>query len=567
MNFFNQIYCKKGGNFELQLKKIQYVVRDTYEGEKFQMYYFFEIIVNKRNGKQQTFYAQIEAHKVKNPTWVSEKTNGLTTLCNTKELKNWFENMVQNCIEQDCVPEIIYPKCVWRKTNWGKVYVYSGGAIGAENCNIRAKEGYELMVDINAKGSREIFHRAWEMTEICKSNHASLLIYIFFHIALMTTLFEESGYPVNFLMGVIGATGSRKTSLCTTIAKLFNRKSLTVDAEFTSTTCGIEENLSKYGDALVLIDDYVAGETLQEQNEAKKKLQALVRYCGNRIPKRRMNYNIADEKKPFYPMKGCCLMTGEYITGITSTIGRIFLVNIEKMDVDNFKLSYYQNYYQILSTHTYDFLEWVSQRYDSIVNYIREVLPQYRNEKIFNYPRYAEMYATFCVTLDIILEYAYEKMFISEVEKNAMLIKSKQITISELKENEKNLFGQDIGTVLISSIWESINSGKLKMQLLSNCNCRDLNSGFQDEKYIYIQTKELGRLFKDYVNKYGLNVRIDNYSSIAKYLEAKDVLDIKINADGVKERVRKLPIQRGNHQRYLWIEKTRLERQYMNLNE
>ena len=80
MNFFNQIYCKKGGNFELQLKKIQYVVRDTYEGEKFQMYYFFEIIVNKRNGKQQTFYAQIEAHKVKNPTWVSEKTNGLTTL-------------------------------------------------------------------------------------------------------------------------------------------------------------------------------------------------------------------------------------------------------------------------------------------------------------------------------------------------------------------------------------------------------------------------------------------------------------------------------------------------------
>ena len=177
------------------------------------------------------------------------------------------------------------------------------------------------------------------------------------------------------------------------------------------------------------------------------------------------------------------------------------------------------------------------------------------------------MYATFCVTLDIILEYAYEKLFISESEKNAMLIKSKQITISELKENEKNLFGQDIGAVLISSIWEAVNSGKLKIQLLLNCNCRDLNTSFQDEKYIYIQTKEVGRIFKDYVNKYGLNVRIDNYSSIAKYLEAKDVLDIKINADGAKERVRKLPIQRGNHQRYLWIEKTRLENAFLKINE
>ena len=126
-----------------------------------------------------------------------------------------------------------------------------------------------------------------------------------------------------------------------------------------------------------------------------------------------MGYNISEEKKPFYPISGCCILTGEYITGITSSIGRVFTINIGRDDVNNKKLLYFQNNREILPTYAYDFLEWIAYRYEDIKQIICNILPFYRKNIKFKHSRYCEMYATFITTLEIMLMYACEKYHIS----------------------------------------------------------------------------------------------------------------------------------------------------------
>lgn len=564
MSGLSMIDSKRGGNFQLVLKRIEYEIKDTREGEKYEIFYIFEIRVKKIDNDIKIFSTKVKAKNVKNPNWVINATNGMATLCNTKELKSWFESMIQINIESNYVKvDYVYPTCGWRKLNGKHFYTYSKGAIGAENFGIIAKRGYDLLIDANRIGTKEIFEEAWNMRKICKKNRVSSLIFTYFHIGLLTKLFEEAGYPVNFLMGVIGETGSRKTSICTTMTKVFNRHMLSADIEFTATEGGIEEQLSKYNDAIVLIDDFVAGQTRQEQREANKKLHQLIRFYGNRISKGRMGYNISEEKKPFYPISGCCILTGEYITGITSSIGRVFTVNIGRDDVNNKKLLYFQNNREILPTYAYDFLEWIAYRYEDIKQIICNILPFYRKNIKFKHSRYCEMYATFITTLEIMLMYACEKYHISVLEKNNIGNEIEQIIIAELRDNERMIMQHDIGAVLIASLMEAINNVKLKIKMIKNSDCYDLAAIYQDEYNIYIQSKEVGRIFKEYVNKYNFDINLTGCSSIASHLEAKDVLEIKINSDGSKERARKLPIQKGNAKRYLWINKQKLLQAYV----
>lgn len=208
---------------------------------------------------------------------------------------------------------------------------------------------------------------------------------------------------------MIGITGSRKTSMCTAMAQLFNRERLKVDAEFTSTACGIEQTLSKYGDAIVINDDFIVGETATEQVQTARKLQTLVRLCGNRGSKERMSFYLQDNKKTFFPIKGCCLLTGEQITGITSSISRMFITNIERDDVQNDLLAFYQENKWILPTYAYDFLQWCCYNYDKILEFIKSNYDKIRKLVKLKHPRYAEMYATFCIVVEVFWWYACER--------------------------------------------------------------------------------------------------------------------------------------------------------------
>ena len=406
----------QGFNFVMELKKMISYIFDSSEGEIREVYYGIEINVYKANGKTKSFYTEIESDKVKDYGWMKKATHSLAMLPRTKDDREILDNMIQECIESEYAKsEWIYNRAGWRNiVGKGWRYVFQDGIVGEQGSSVHTGATfYTMEVRKDKLRSPEVFHKVMESGNVCQNGRTSRNLLLFMHTGLLTTLFQLAGHEIDFSFMIVGPTNCRKTSLVTAIAKVFDRDRLKADAEFaTATSAGIEQTLGLYKDATVIIDDYKAGANLTQQREMNRKLDELIRFYGDRVEKKRMLAFMHNSEKIFFPIGGNCVITGEFAPeAIESSMTRLFLTEVNKNDVDNKKLGRYQGERWLIPTHAYDFLQWVTGRFDICVQYIADRYSGYRDAKNYVVGRFNNMYATFMVTADLVSSYALERGF------------------------------------------------------------------------------------------------------------------------------------------------------------
>lgn len=555
-------------NFTIRLLKTVVNIQDTADGETKKFSYHILITVQKRNGDKIKYETVVDSNEVKKFIWVQRATHGLAQEPQDKQMRAAYASMVQNCIETEGVPrEIIYPSSGWRNLdgqNYG--YVVTEGIIGRNIPMVHADKGFNLAVPtIAVWEEKSIFDCAFNMTAICSNRRVSTLLFLYYHMGLMNKMFQLAGYPICFVTGVIGATNSRKTSMVTTMLKLFNRKeNLNADAEFTSTSCGIESILGKYGDSAVIIDDFRPGETRNEQRALNQKLTDLVRLFGNRVEKKRMTC-FSKNKQAYFPIRGVCVITGELVAGCTSTLLRMFMLEINRDDVDNVQLGFYQKNTDLLPKHTVSFVTWLTDYFESCIQYIESRYPHCRSSIKVNYGRYADMYAAYMVTAELFSEYAYRKGFWDKDQKESFLVFVNEILRNELYSMDFNIKSSDGGSLIIKAIFEMLKYPAY-MPLELNDKNRVLKADFyEDADCFYIKPDFLKLLVSEYCKKYCIEFVFTSANTIIRLLEDKNVLKIHIDDKGNKHRSRKLSNQQGNARTYLYLKKEQLQKVYDNI--
>ena len=482
-----------------------------------------------------------------------------------------FQSMVQKCIEEEEVPnEIIYPNAGWRDVpGIGWRYIFGEGAIGERSGLIHTlQKQYRIALDRDRLGTQEIFQNAMGMMDICKTRAASTGLFLFVHTTMLATLFERSGHRISFLFGISGVTNSRKTSMVLAIAKIFGREDpsgLKADAQFAiATRGGIETTLGLYKDAPVIIDDFKPGSNRQEQKEMDRKLDELARFYGDGIAKKRMTDFLPEKEKKYFPIYGGCVLTMEIVTGVLSSITRMFIMEIDVKEVDNEKLKFYQDNLKILPTHLYDFVLWVTGRFEEIIIYISDKFKEFREEHRFQVARYAEMYSTFKITALLLSEYARERGFWGREEQERFIIDIEGLIVQELFLMGSRLKNHDKGTLVLKVIEDMVRNERLPIYSLNPENSANGEYCYEDTNFFYIQTKILMQAAQSFCVKFNERDQIVNENELIGLLEKLEILDIK-ESNGKRERSRKLPAPKGNAKRYLYIKKSKLGEHLDNL--
>lgn len=553
----------EGFNFQLELKKMISRIFDSSEGEICDSYYGIEITVYKANGKAKSFYTEIESDKVKDYSWLKRATHSLALIPRSKDDREMLDNMIQECIEsEEAKPEWIYNRAGWRNiTGRGWRYIFHDGIVGEQETQIHTGGGfYSLLVRNDKIGDQGVFHAALEVADICKNGRTSMNLLLFMHMGLLTTLFQLAGYEIDFSFMIVGPTNCRKTSLVTAIAKIFDRDRLKADAEFaTATSAGIEQTLGLYKDATVIIDDYKAGANLTQQREMNRKLDELIRFYGDRVEKKRMLAFMHNSEKIYFPIGGNCVITGEFAPeAIESSMTRLFLTEVNKDDVDNKRLRRYQEERWIIPTHIYDFLQWVTEKFEACVQYIAENYSGYREQKHYIVGRFNNMYATFMITADLVGMYALERGFWNREDQSGFLQVVQTGLEIELEIMEERFRQRDKATQVLRVFKEALESNQITPVQLNRDSCGRGEELYGDDKYYYVTTKYLRSIVKQYGSAYSDVQRVINNDDLIAVLDRKEALDV-IEKDGKRMRSRKLPIQRGNTKRYLYLKKESLE--------
>lgn len=549
-------------NFALQLLRRIISVQDTSEGEKFSISYRVEVTVYLKRGSVRKFEATIPSEKIKNPEWLKKATRSLATIPNDKDKKEEFWDIVQDCIETENVPrEIIYPAAGWRCVpDIGWRYVFHDGIIGEQNPFVHTSgTKYTLELRDDRIGIADTFYNAVDMMRICNDGRASTSLFLITHAAVLTKLFKIANYPISFIYILEAPTNSRKTSLSLAVSQVFDRDKLIADAEFaTATNCGIEKTLSLYPDAPVHIDDFKPGVSRSDQKTLEKKLDEVARFGGNGVPKMRMTDFMADGDSKYFPIGGVTIITAELVSAVSSSESRMFITEFGKDTVINERLKFYQDHRWILTCHLYDFLTWVTANFEETVDFIRNRFPELRGEFNFEFGRYAEMYATFLVTAEMIVRYAYVRRFWDQETGKEFIEDIQRIIVSDLRLMEQKIRLRDKGQLIVDALLYAIDNHTLQPVELTKETCSQRLPVYENSKFYFIQTRELRRVVSEYINLYRENREVVNDDELCSELEKKGVIDISIKKDGTRERARKLPIQRGNTLRYLFIKKSAL---------
>lgn len=253
------------------------------------------------------------------------------------------------------------------------------------------------------------------------------------------------------------------------------------------------------------------------------------------------------------------MITGEFAPeAIESSMTRIFLTEVNKNEVDNAKLRRYQEERWIIPTHASDFLDWVTGRFENCVKYIAENYSGYRDQKHYVVGRFNNMYAAFMITADLVAMYALERNFWNREDQREFLRVVQTGLEIELDIMEERFRQRDKATQVLRVFKEALDSNQITPVQLNRDSCGRGEELYEDSRCYYVTTKFLRMLVKQFGSAYSDTQRIINNEDLIAVLDRKEALEV-IEKDGKRIRSRKLPIQRGNTKRYLYLKKASLE--------
>lgn len=537
-------------NFHLQLIEKIEKIYELPDGEESRIFYRFQIIIGTK-----TFEKTVSADDVSSFKWVKSGSQGIAFIRRGAKTMA-FDEYVSNVIAgSNPSVRIVYAVNGWKKINGIPAYVYSGGTIGNIWQNVSGNAKYEFEFSAEKVGTEEVFRQSIGMLDICQDKRITLPLYLFAHMGVLTTLFNEAGFPIKFVVSVIGKTNSRKTSLALCMTKTLNRKEITKPAaNFNATEAGIEKVIGLHPDAVLVIDDFMPASNKAKQNLLDTKLEKALRIYGDREGIERMTDFSKNPGAGYYPVRGIGVITGEHIRGVQSSLLRTLILQIDQKSVNNMQLTFYQKNYKILNTNLCDFIYFAAKNYAKMICFIGQRVEIYREENLFQLPRYNEMYAQLMTETEIILQYALERKFISQDGYQKIYAEWREILRQVIQQNAAELNRKDYPTLLREVCVSLAENGTSP---LPKAEMKDYGDQvFEDSQIVYVRLDTFLQRLKALTQLWGIDLPGLSKKAVLDMLEAEGLIEVRSRSEG--KRTLKLPGSKLNRQTYIYIKKSAL---------
>lgn len=545
-----------GQNFSLELIKKVDEINESEEDVEKAAFYVFQLLYE---GKKTEI--KVSAKNLYDSKWLTDRMDGLLLFESVRNERS-FKKLINQMLNEKyrfIKKNIYYEKSGWKKFSngcWG--YVYSGGIVGKKDSYISGGRNHHIEIDESLVGSFKGFREFYGMQGIFKDIRIARVFMTFSAMSVLTTLFANAGFPIKFVLGVLGTTNTMKTSTSLVFTKFFNATKVTnPEISFMSTEGGVEELVSKYPDSILLIDDFMPAENKAKQALLNNKLELLVRLFGDRTIKKRMTKfsGVVAE----YPPSGCCVFTGEHLTGVESSRTRILVLKLIKGGVNKDILSYYQQHPLVLSSFLYSLIAYVSKDVAGTINYISQKAEEYRRLGCYSVARLNETQALLFAMVDILERFWISQGFIKCEECVATEWKN---SIAEIiAENDNQLKHNSVPELVLSALIEKIVGTPGMLKDLENVGESDANTVYEDAEFLYVRAEDLYLYIREFCKKFEQDFYITKQIMIERLKESEvlDVYEEKRDGKVIQIASRKLKQGSGNKKRYLYIRKSKIQ--------
>lgn len=218
------------------------------------------------------------------------------------------------------------------------------------------------------------------------------------------------------------------------------------------------------------------------------------------------------------------------------------------------QLTYYQKNYKILNTNLCDFIYFAAKNYANIVHFIGQCVETYRDENLFDLPRYNEMYGQLMTGAEIILRYALERKFINQDEYQQFYAEWREILRQVIQQNAAELNRRDYPTLLREVCVSLVENGTSP---LPKTEMKDYgNHVFEDSEIVYVRLDTFLQKLKILIELWGIDLPGLSKKAVLDILETEGLIEVRSRSEG--KRTLKLPGSKLNRQTYIYIKKSAL---------
>lgn len=544
----NSFIKQEGTQISFLQDDIKINLLDTYQnysddGKRQETIYIFEIF-NKNRREE----ISVCAEKLQQLDWLQKASEGLLYL-KSNDVERVKKMLISTIREANITPKIKYDTGGWKNVNDKYIYVLANGIVGNDNFPVIGNKKY-IFPPRKKEIEYEIFNHMLDMFSLCKNPAVINTLILYVQMSFLSTLFSLAGATIKFIVTLIGETNSRKTSLALLLAKVFVSKEKQPDATFAATLGGIEKAIYNCCDCCMVLDDIKPGTTKAQNKEIEEKLELITRIQGDKTPKKRMIGYGSDMSDS---VGGGCIVTGEYINGVESSRTRRVDIFIDRNEVNNERLTFFQNT-NFWANYLYNFIAYVTDYVPQIINEIKSDFTTFRNQNKFQINRRNDQYAQFCISAKLMLYYGVYCRAITEEEKNQLYKQIENWICQVLENNEKETEAVSSFTIMLKSLCNYVPEYAEPIGFYD----KDAKKIYQNKEYFFISIEKLLEIATQYAKNIGASIEFPGERMIPKLLEQENLILVKKEGENIRRTLHLPNYTTGN--RFLWISKEKLEK-------
>ena len=406
----------------------------------------------------------IKAADTVNMNWIMEKWGfGANIFPPYQSNKDTLRSVMVMIGEQTAVHKTIFTHTGWRKINDKWCFLHAGGAIGADDVEVRLEGNLNRYCFPETSGDMTECNNAFRSVFGAADKKMMLPFIGQVFLTPLNEFLRQAGHEPSFVLNYVGRTQSRKSTLAALMLSFFGSfTAASLPANFKDTANALEKKGYILKDMLMIVDDYHPAATMKERRTMEQTMQSLSRMYGDRRARDRLNTEIALRSGNI--PRGNVAVTGEDIAAIgQSGIARNFIVEMQPDSVPvNDNLNAAQMYAENgqLAAFMRGYIEWLIPQADDLPERLKAIFESYRGraiaERICGLGRAGDTVAWLMTGLHILSDYLYV-CGITEIDLSDSWKILREIAESQLGKNEETTPSK----MFLDAVGQLLDSGKI----------------------------------------------------------------------------------------------------------
>ncbi len=405
-----------------------------------------------RDGKLPVAAVPIE--EFSDMTWVIKYWGVKAIIKSGARTKDRLREAIQMLSADTVRSRTIFTHTGWRELSGRRIFLSNSGAIGGGDVTVELDTDFELYdIPLEPANLRDAIRASLSFLDIAPAR----VTYPLWAAVWLAPLSELVN--VAFTMWVYGGTGAMKSTVSSLALNHYGPKwdDKHLPANFLDTANRLEQKTFVAKDVMMIIDDFAPQKNLRDQQEYVRAAARIVRVVGNLTGRGRMAADTT-ARRTYHP-RGLVVITGEDLPQSEGVMGRLFVVEMNRGDVDLEKLSALQARRGELCHAMSGYVSWLAERWDMYRTAVPERWRMYRQEMtdLKGHLRLPEALAGLMIGLEMGLRFAQTQGVIDGEQYNdlmcrgraALLESGRQMTERVQEEKPEVLFVRTINDLLV----------------------------------------------------------------------------------------------------------------------